>query len=112
MRSRHDALLAAVLALAACGDDRDPSCRTSSLSYDTVGKPYLENWCRGCHGEDVPPPARHGAPVDVDFDTLGEVQVKIVPVMTVIGAHTMPPSGGPSDDEDALMLAWLRCGAP
>ena len=105
-------LVVLVAALCACGDDADPTCRTSPLTYQTAGQPYIENWCRGCHGADVPITMRQRAPLGMNFDTLAEVRAQLVPIATTTANATMPPQGGPSDGERAMMLQWLRCGAP
>ena len=104
--------LALCALLAACGDDVDRQCATSSATYDTVGKPYIESWCRGCHAADVPITMRQNAPLDVNFDTLADVRTQLVPIATTIENATMPPEGGPSAADNARMLQWLDCGAP
>ena len=116
--------------LAACGTDSapaehappddnmptpvDPSaCETSYLTYDNFGAPFVINWCRGCHSDAVPPAMRQKAPTDANFDTLAEVQMwsdRIASKVTGM-APTMPPAGGPSDEERALLAEWLACGA-
>lgn len=117
--------LSVVLLLAACGtdavtrDDRgddDPmvdSCDTSYLDYDNFGAPFVINWCRGCHSSSVPDGMRQHAPLGVNFDTADDVRTwspKIAEKTTGM-APTMPPAGGPSGDERALLGEWLTCGA-
>ena len=128
MRSWPSLALAALLA--ACGtdsapaehappDDNEPTpvdpstCDTSYLSYDNFGAPFVINWCRGCHSEAVPLAMRQKAPADANFDTLPEVQMwgdRIASKATGT-APTMPPAGGPSEEERALLAEWLACGA-
>jgi len=77
MRSSHSApaaraaLLSIALA-AGCGDDTDPSCDLSFLRYDNFGSPFIINWCRACHSDQLPPDMRQDAPADINFDNLDE----------------------------------------
>jgi uncharacterized membrane protein len=100
-------------ALAACtGNDVEPSCVTSYLTYDNFGEPFMTSWCRGCHSDQVAAPMRQRAPLGVDFDTLDEVRVQSISIaITTVTDRTMPPAGGPSDEERAMLDQWLRCGA-
>ena len=120
--------LSVVIFVAACGNDvgvdmtgggddgpmPDPDqCTTSYLGYDNFGAPFMSDWCRGCHGSAVPEMMRQKAPMDVNFDTLAEVQswqLRIQMRATVV--NTMPPAGGPSEEERLLLAEWLECGAP
>jgi len=111
MRSRCSAIVLALAALAACGDDVDPSC-DSTVTYQTVGEPYLANWCLGCHSVDVPPGMRQQAPVGMNFDTVDEVRAQLISLESVTLQQTMPPEGGPADAERTLWMQWLSCGAP
>ncbi|NVB77068.1 MAG: hypothetical protein HOV81_01615 [Kofleriaceae bacterium] len=118
-------LLSLALVLAACGtdsvtrdDDDDPIvepdvCDTSYLDYDNFGAPFVINWCRGCHSSSVPQAMRQRAPLGVNFDTADDVRTwgaKIAEKTTGM-TPTMPPAGGPSADERALLAEWLTCGA-
>src|SRR5688572_17707529 len=38
----------------------------TALSYDSFGKPFLDEWCNECHS--APSGDRQGAPDDVRFD--------------------------------------------
>ena len=53
------------------------------------------------------------APTDVNFDTLAQVRTRADRIRIRAGTGTtMPPAGGPSADERALLVEWLACGAP
>jgi uncharacterized membrane protein len=125
MRSWPSALAIAV-ALAACGTDTmtpgggddepmpppEDVCKQSYLDYQNFGEPFVLNWCRGCHSSAVPAGMRQNAPIDVNFDTTADVakhQARIVARATG-PAPTMPPAGGPPDEERALLAEWLGCG--
>src|SRR5439155_9648842 len=99
--------------------DREPPvvtpevCATSFLRYQNFGEPFVANWCRGCHSGGLPSGMRQGAPADVNFDTQLEVQDHAMDMAANASAvqPTMPPAGGPSDDERAMLAEWLGCGA-
>lgn len=108
------AFAATLVALAApgCGVDTDPDCDRSFLSYDNFGSPFIVNWCRACHSAGLPLDMRQQAPAGVNFDTLGEIRTWSRPIARTAGyAATMPPAGGPSSNERAMLVEWLRCGA-
>ena len=92
----------------------DPDrCETSYLDYASFGKPFLLDWCTGCHGAAVPATMRQNAPTDVNFDTLEGARrfADRIAVRAAGETPTMPPAGGPSAEERALLVEWLTCGA-
>lgn len=116
MRSRCDPGLAACavwLALAGCGADTDPACARSFLRYDNFGAPFIADWCRSCHSAALPADMRQQAPAEINFDNLSEVRHWSIAIARSTAETTaMPPAGGPSRGERALLAEWLRCGAP
>ena len=131
MRSWPSALalaLAAALA-AACGsedpaEEQDtgpwsslkerPCPEDSFLTYDAFGGPFMITWCNGCHSVDLPDGMRQGASLGVDFDTVEDIRRHATRIWARSGDDniTMPPIGGPDEDERALLGEWLACGAP
>ena len=123
MRSWRELGVGWILALAAwtgtappgddtAGDDGggDP-CATSYLTYDNFGAPFVTNWCRSCHSSEVPHDMRQTAPDDVNFDDLDDVRTFADRISFRAGVQkTMPPAGGPSDEERALLVEWVSCG--
>ena len=106
-------LLCSLVLLAACGDDRTPSCEQSQLTYQTFGAPFMTSWCNGCHSAGLPANMRQLAPIDINFDTLGEIRAQAFTIVnTTTDLRTMPPEGGPSDAERQLLSQWMSCGAP
>ncbi len=100
---------------AGCEEDsaRSQECARSGLTYQTFGEAFLVSWCRGCHSRELPEDMRQMAPLDVNFNTLDDVRARAGRVgFLVSGSQTMPPAGGPSMAERALMMEWLSCGAP
>jgi len=124
MRSWRELLIAALLA--ACGndigsepvtpDDDDPlpvnKCETSFLDHDNFGAPFVANWCRGCHSSAVPMNMRQKAPIDVNFDDDGDLVVwaERIKIRASGTKPTMPPAGGPGEEERALLAEWIECG--
>jgi uncharacterized membrane protein len=130
MRSSRDIVMAALFAGAAAfaataagcgagedspgGGSSDPHrCQTSYLDYESFGKPFLLDWCTGCHSAAVPATMRQNAPTDVNLDTLEGARrfAERITVRAAGSAATMPPAGGPSAEERALLAEWISCGA-
>jgi hypothetical protein len=86
----------------------------SIVSYQNFASGFLAEYCRGCHGGDVPKSMRHGAPLAVTFDEVGEVRQRAARIYARAGDGyaTMPPAGGPSFEARELLGEWLACGAP
>ncbi len=130
MRSWREAVLAVsatvAVTLGACGNDRglqggddtwDPpdedACKAAFLDYDNFGAPFVVNWCRGCHSSSVPAGMRQQAPLDINFDDADAVRMwgERIAVRAASAAPTMPPAGGPSEEERRLLVEWIACGA-
>lgn len=124
MRSWPRLALAALLAAAAgCGSNTggggggpppgSDACETSYLDHQTFGEPFLLDWCSGCHSAALPPNMRQMAPADVNFDSPADVRQHAarIAARTTGPTPTMPPAGGPSDEERALLAEWISCGA-
>jgi cytochrome c5 len=116
---------------AACGgeeheEEGEPSGATcpadSTLTYDTFGQSFMEQYCTGCHSSALSGAARQGAPSDHDFDTLAgirDVGAEHIDGLAAAGpSHVntaMPPaaqSAKPSEAERRLLGEWLACGIP
>lgn len=94
------------------GDSGGDCGRVPALSYDNFGEGFLGLHCTGCHSSLIPEARREGATPGVDFDSYAAV----LQWSERIGARalgdeaTMPPGGGPSAEERALLGEWLQCG--
>jgi uncharacterized membrane protein len=53
---------------------------------------------------------RHDAPLGVDFDTYQGVLDHADRIAVRDGDGTMPPGGGPSEEEHARLAEWIACG--
>jgi len=94
-------------------EDR-PCPEDSTLSAENFGAPFLLTQCTGCHHSSLPASERAGAPLDINFDALADVR-KHAPLIWARAADsnaTMPPLGGPPQDERTRLGEWLACGAP
>ena len=92
----------------ALGDcDRNPP-----LTYHNFGKGYIDKHCVGCHSVLIPVDTRAGAPVGVDLNTYEDVLnwVDRIDMRSTGDNPGMPPGGGPSAEERAMLKEWLLCG--
>jgi uncharacterized membrane protein len=94
------------------GDTGPALCdRSPALSWDNFGSTYLGRHCNGCHSSLMPESMRQGAPLGIDFDTYAGLLASADRVAARATGEdpSMPPGGGPSDDEIALFSEWLSC---
>jgi len=118
------ALLALTLTACPGGEDELPGdCDEETyLTWENTGEPFLLTWCTPCHsshlsgaeGADGQPNARQDAPLGSDFDTYEsylEFQIDVYN-RSAASNDQMPPAGGPSTEERALLGEWIACGSP
>ena len=126
MRLSHSLLALSFVLAGACGNDTgvsgpgpdpdpqpDPdACETSYLDYGNFGSVFVTNWCRGCHSSSVPAGMRQKAPIDVNFDNEADANEwkTRIRIRAAGDKPTMPPAGGPSVEERALLAEWIDCG--
>jgi hypothetical protein len=114
---------AAVLAVACSSDDAAQPTPTGSpttamqgdtcVSYEDFAGPFLLNWCVGCHSSSLDEAHRKMAPLDMNFDTLEGVRAHADRIkVRVSELKNMPPLGGPSDEDRALLAEWIDCDLP
>jgi hypothetical protein len=86
----------------------------SALDYDNFGGPFILTWCAGCHSSALPAGSRQNAPASVNFDHVEDVRALAPRIWAraADGNAQMPPAGGPSAADRALLGEWLACGAP
>ena len=82
------------------------------LSWANFAEGFLVENCQSCHASTSVD--RHGAPAGVVFDTLNDAleQAARIGVRAAGDDATMPPAGGISEEDRALLAAWLACGEP
>ena len=107
---------ALLLLVMACGDDADdsggldPLCQDAPVvTWEYWGQGFLTESCQSCHGGGTID--RNGAPESVRFDTEADVWTHRDSILsTATGdSPTMPPRGGLSEDDRALLEIWLTC---
>lgn len=109
-----------LLTAAACGSESARSgeapqtCGSdANLTYESFGQPFFLSWCSGCHGADLGENERAGAPPNLNFDDLSAIRAHSERIRERAVTHqTMPPAGGPPEDERRRLGEWLACGAP
>jgi hypothetical protein len=94
----------------------DP-CATSVLEWDNFGRPFMLDWCTGCHHSALPTADRAGAPCSVNFDThagasqlASRIRARALDVAP--DGDPMPPAALVPAEDLELLRAWLDCGAP
>lgn len=113
--------LLALSLLVACGEpepkppeesDPGPLCETGlDVTWEGWAAGFMLSQCQPCHASETP--NRYGAPVSVSFDTLEDCRAQAGAIEdAVLTRASMPPAGGITDDERALLARWLDCGLP
>jgi hypothetical protein len=107
-------LLVGLAVSASCGDadsDAVVCSHDPAFDWDNFGKPFMQQFCNGCHSSLVPEEYRNEAPLGVDFDTYEGVledRVKIR-LRAAPDAPGMPPGGGPTHQQYLDLQEWLDC---
>jgi hypothetical protein len=107
------------IGLLGCGPEdaapaADHTCDTPQLTWENTGDPFVTTWCTGCHSAEVAEAQRFGAPPNINFDTLAEVQLWQDRIRAVaLADDAAMPLAGPATAEDRTRMGqWLDCGAP
>ncbi len=94
------------------GIDPDLTCsRQPPLSHTNFGEGFMNQYCTGCHSSLLPEGYREDAPLGVDFDSWGGVVENADEIWEkCLGdSPDMPPGGGPTETDFALLAEWLEC---
>lgn len=97
-------------ATADSGGAVDPSCADQPVvTWANFGAGFLREQCQSCHAASAPD--RRGAPEGVSFGAEEDAQRHRdrIAARSLGEAPTMPPEGGVSEDDRALLSIWLRC---
>lgn len=79
-----------------------------NLTWQNYADGFFRSYCLSCHSATAAD--RHEATVGVDFDTQAQVLDQLESIYLVIDGGAMPPGGGLTDDDLALIHEWLVCG--
>lgn len=77
------------------------------LTWANFGDGFMTERCQTCHAEASPD--RRGAPDAVVFDREADVRSQVGAVRAAVDGGTMPPGGGLTEAERALLERWLVC---
>lgn len=96
-----------------------PCPATSSLTYSSFGRTFMQSYCLRCHSVTVTGAARKNAPADHNFDDAVDIGLFADHIDEYAGSGpaatnvVMPPDDPrPSVAERAQLSEWLACGAP
>jgi len=80
-------------------------------SWQTVGQPFLSTWCGPCHGPDLRPAQRQGAPPELVLATEDDAYqwADRIRARALRATPDMPPVPGPSPEAIARMATYLDC---
>jgi uncharacterized membrane protein len=121
IRSQQALLIAGTtLLIVSCGDSGGgsaPDCpENSTLTYESFGKGFVDEYCADCHAASVTGTARQGAPKGDVFDSLTQIQAKSDELIDEVVIEKAMPyktyDHQPSNDERDKFGEWLACGAP
>jgi hypothetical protein len=93
--------------------------QTSTLTYESFGKPFMESYCTRCHSSELVGAARKGAPSFHDFDTLFGIKAVHEHIDETTAAGPAATNEGMPQDGKTPTLAerkqlgeWIACGMP
>jgi cytochrome c5 len=91
----------------------------STLTYESFGRAFFEEYCQTCHASSVLGAARQGAPSSHTYDDAAMIRAAAedIDLLAAAGPNAintdMPREFPvPSDEERRLLGEWLACGAP
>lgn len=104
-------ILALLLSCSSGSSDSAISCdREPPLTFENFGESFMAKHCTGCHSVLHEGNLREGAPLGIDLNTYADVLLWVERIdQRVLDTLDMPPGGGPSEDERAMLAEWLEC---
>ncbi len=84
------------------------------VDAQSFGMPLMTTWCTSCHSAALTGDERRGAPVGLDLESEAAVREYALRIFARAADDnlSMPPAGGPTEQERVLLGDWLACGAP
>jgi uncharacterized membrane protein len=84
--------------------DADPC----DVHWDGWANGFFSTYCRSCHSSTSE--QRHGAPIDVDFDTQTDIETWLDRIdIRVLDEQTMPLGGGIPAADLERFGTWMTC---
>lgn len=91
----------------------------STLTYESFGRAFFEEYCQTCHASTVRGPARQGAPSSHTYDDRAmilaardEIDLRAAAGPEAINADMPRTYPVPTAAEREQLGEWLACGAP
>ena len=114
--SHCGAAMITLLTILSCKTDENTivvDCDPNVVTYESVGQPFLRNYCTGCHSSHLTLDQRYGAPEHVNLETFDEAtQWSTRSYVRATIDMNMPPNGGIPQEELDLFTRWALCGTP
>jgi mono/diheme cytochrome c family protein len=76
------------------------------------GEVFFSEHCLGCHASDLEGLGRHGAPINMNWDSYADVVKFSTSIRDQVVRGLMPPGGFVPPEETDQLLEWIACGAP
>ncbi len=94
-------------------------CPTPAVTYASFGRSFFATYCTTCHSVALTGAARAGAPVEFDFDTVGDVRAHLAAIDEVAASgpsatNVQMPFAGPTPTlgERQQLGQLLACAVP
>ncbi|MBI5499880.1 MAG: hypothetical protein HY907_06530 [Deltaproteobacteria bacterium] len=91
----------------------------STLTYETFGLAFFDDYCQRCHASTVVGAERLGAPSSITYDDVENIRARAVEIdenaaAGPLSVNTIMPPGPPrpAEEERRRLGEWLACGAP
>lgn len=96
------------------------TCPTgSTLTYESFGRAFFDEYCQPCHASSVRGAARQGAPSSHTYDDVGmiraaaeEIDLRAAAGPDAINTDMPRAFPAPTEEERRQLGEWLACGAP
>ena len=99
------------------GNSEEPDggdCDDVVWTYSNVGQPFVATWCTSCHHSELPGDQRPAGTEGVNLEDYDQVVTFLerIELRALSENPSMPPAGGPTEEEIFRVQEWVACGAP
>ncbi len=102
--------------LAPTGSECPPE---STLTYESFGRDFFDEYCQTCHASTVPGTDRQGAPSSHTYDDVSmiradaeEIDLRAAAGPDAVNTDMPRTFPVPTDEERRQLGEWIACGAP